>query len=212
MLQSFGVRTEKVLRNFAPDPGLDKIRHENRMNTLVFLGGLEPIKGIRTLIDAFEQCRDSQGFILEIIGDGSLRKELERKVRISKLGDRVRFRGYLQRASWLPILRNSSRLVIPSECYENAPLSALEAFSLGVPVIGSRIGGLPEILTEESDSVLFNPGDCANLAETLVGEWRKVLQARSFSDKARHAYEVNFSPEVFYRRYMGVIKEIDLAK
>jgi glycosyltransferase involved in cell wall biosynthesis len=57
--------------------------------------------------------------------------------------------------------------VIPSECYDNAPMSVYEAFAMGKPVVGSRIGGIPELIEHGVNGLLFEPGNAEDLAENI---------------------------------------------
>ena len=208
VLRSYGFNVSKVLRNFVPDGGCNLTCDAGRANSLMYLGSLEPHKGIMTLLRAFELGVNSHGFSLEIVGEGHLRKKIEQFVRVRKLEGRVTIRGYLMREDWSRILQGSSRLVVPSECLENAPLSALEALSMGTPVIGSNIGGLPEILEEDSGSLLFKAGDYEELAEILSREWNRIENTLELRARARRAYEAKFSPQVFIKEYEKTIREL----
>src|SRR5690606_19214208 len=85
------------------------------------------------------------------------------------------------------LLREARAVIFPSLCYENFSLVLLEALSVGTPVIASRLGGLPTILNEGADSLLFAPGDAGALAERL----RQVLeQPELMLQLGRHGLEV----------------------
>jgi glycosyltransferase involved in cell wall biosynthesis len=98
-------------------------------------------------------------------------------------------------------------MVVPSEWPDNAPLTTLEAFSFGVPVLGTKEGGLPEILTPESGSMLFNAGNVRELSGLLVSLWQDKHMLRRMGDMARRIYEERFSPEAHIARYMTAIDE-----
>jgi glycosyltransferase involved in cell wall biosynthesis len=106
------------------------------------------------------------------------------------------------------ILSDVAFLVVPSEWPENAPLTVLEAFSLGVPVLGSDNGGLPEILGPESGSATFKQGDVASLGEALVSMWNGDKDLDAMSRKAREAYERRFSPETHVAQYLAIIRKM----
>ena len=85
----------------------------------------------------------------------------------------VEFLGYLEGAALLEQVRGARAVVVPSEWYENLPYAVLEAMALGVPVIGSRIGGIPEMVEEGTTGRLFPAGDAPALAgamEALAGD------------------------------------------
>jgi glycosyltransferase involved in cell wall biosynthesis len=89
---------------------------------------------------------------------------------------RLRFIGYVTGDEKETLLAGSHYLLIPSLWYENAPVAVIEAAGYGLAVIGSRIGGLPELIRNGRTGVLFEPGDAGGLAaamrELLTGEIR----------------------------------------
>jgi glycosyltransferase involved in cell wall biosynthesis len=82
-----------------------------------------------------------------------------------------------------------------------------EAFSFGVPVAGTKEGGLPEILTPESGSMLFEAGNVRELRSLLVSLWEDKQSLRARGRMARRTYEERFSPEIHLREYMRTIRE-----
>lgn len=200
-----GIRVDYVLRNFAPDRGL--IPSRSGVNRIVYIGALERYKGLGTLFEAFARCRDLQGFNMSVFGEGSLRSELEYRSESLGLERRVQIHGFVPLDELKDTLREAAAIVVPSESYENAPLVAIEAMSMGIPVIGSRIGGLPEMLGQESGSVLVPSGDSARLAEEIVNLWNQRMNLSERSAKARKAYEIMYSPEVHLKAYMKIVRE-----
>jgi glycosyltransferase involved in cell wall biosynthesis len=80
----------------------------------------------------------------------------------------VTFLGLLSRPAVLARMRGARAVVLPSECYENAPMTALEALGSGVPVIGADIGGVPEIVRDGETGLLFAPGSADELSDRLA--------------------------------------------
>ncbi len=131
--------------------------------SIVYSGRLSAEKGLGTLLNA---VRDS-GAALRIFGDGPLRGELERKA-AAQPGVPVRFGGHLPQDELWREMGRATAAVLPSEWYENNPRSILEAFALGRPVIGSRIGGIPELVREGRTGWLFEPGNAIQLKERIA--------------------------------------------
>jgi len=206
-LREDGVPVHKVFCGFVPDPGRASSEATDREDTIVFVGILERRKGPQTLLQAFIDSRREQGFKLALVGEGPLRKNLMERVRSNGLQDRVSVPGFIARSDLKTMLSCSSLMVIPSEWPENAPSTALEAFSFGVPVAGTKEGGLPEILTPESGSILFNAGNAKELGELLVSLWQDRHSLRIRGNMARRIYEERFSPESYIVRYMAAIDE-----
>ena len=205
-LEEDGVRNIHLMRNFVPRPVPRSAQEGDERRTLLYLGILESHKGPHTLIDAFAKSAGMHDFELVIVGDGTMRGALESRVRALGMTDRVRFAGYLPDAELDDFFRRTAYMIIPSEWFENAPLTVLESFSRGVPVIGSDIGGLPEILHARSGSFTFKPGDSSDLASEIIHAWSHRDKLDSNSNAARRYYEENFSPEKHIREYLRLVK------
>jgi glycosyltransferase involved in cell wall biosynthesis len=206
-LERDGIATRHLLRNFVPDPAPRVSAEASTGNSIAFIGMLEPHKGPRTLLEAFAVSSDRQGFRLHIVGEGSLRGELNGRVKALGLADRVSVPGFLPRSEVELIRRNSAAIVVPSEWPENAPLTALESLALGVPVLASDAGGLPEIAGSESGSMIFKAGDVESLVDCLVSLWQNRSHLGAMKRKAREAYVKRFSPAVHIAKYLRITHE-----
>jgi glycosyltransferase involved in cell wall biosynthesis len=107
---------------------------------------------------------------LVIVGDGPLRESLSAKAEAANAD--IEFAGFQSGDDLFRLVRESRALVIPSEWYENAPISVLEAYACGKPVIGARIGGIPELISENETGWLFESGS----VEDLSGALRRVAE------------------------------------
>ena len=128
-------------------------------NYFLYLGRLSKEKGIDTLVQAFCQLKQSK-VGLTIVGEGPMRADLEK---LASGNPGIKFTGYLSGEQLQDITRKALAVVIPSVCYENAPISVLEAMAFGKPVIGARIGGIPEMIREAKNGFLFESGSCDDL-------------------------------------------------
>lgn len=200
-----GFNEHTVIRNFVPDPGRPTFDRAVNRKAIVYVGLMEPHKGPETLLNAFIASSRSHGFELYLIGEGSLRPRLSKRVSESGLSARVFVPGYLPTMQLERILRTATVFAIPSEWYENAPLAALEALGQGIVVLGSNIGGLPEILTPDSGASLFKAGDSEELADAIVRLWEESDMLGSRRRLARHAYENRFTPAIHLRQYLDMI-------
>ena len=204
-LREDGINVHRVLRGFVPDPKVGANRM-SREDLLVFVGILEKRKGPQTLLEAFARSKDRHGFNLVIVGEGHLREHLEMRVKDLRLSNRVTLPGFLPRERLEATLRKASFMVIPSEWSENAPSTALEAFSFGVPVVGTTCGGLPEMLTPDSGSILFEAGHIGELSEILASIWHNRSEIDERGARARKTYETRFSPGIHITEYMKLIR------
>jgi glycogen(starch) synthase len=144
----------------------------------VFVGRLEAHKGCDVLLRAAACLRDTADFEIVVIGEGPERAALERIVETEGLRLVVTFRGKLGGNAVLTEMARATAVVVPSRVNEAFSLAALEAATVGRCVVGSRVGGIPELL--EPDGLLFASGDHEGLAAHL-----RALIARPVEAEAR---------------------------
>lgn len=129
----------------------------------LFFGRLSYEKGVKTLLEAI---RDLQECKLKVVGTGPKEDELKRYVASSKMNN-VEFLGYKRGRELSELVANAYFVVVPSEWYENNPMTIIESYSVGTPVIGANIGGIPEIIVEGKTGYLFESGVVENLKKKL---------------------------------------------
>lgn len=128
----------------------------------VFFGRLAADKGLKTFIRAAAKAELKAW----IVGTGP--EETDLRQLADELGARVEFLGYQVGHALHETIRRARAVVLPSELYENAPMSVMEAYALGRPVIGARIGGIPELIREGETGVIFESGNVDDLAAALA--------------------------------------------
>lgn len=153
----------------ASDPHIRSPRPHPRIRDAVrrflFLGQVEGQKGILVLVEAFRQLWALYDDItLHIVGDGALSPTLKRMSRDIR---GLILRGRLDADGVHTALAESDVLVVPSLCAENQPSTILEAYAAGIPVIASRVGGIPEILRDGESGFLVDPGSVEDLLRAL---------------------------------------------
>ncbi len=127
----------------------------------LYFGRLGPEKGVATLIRAAASVKAP----LQIAGAGPEEPTLRRLA--ADLGADVSFLGYLTGSVLYDAIRSARAVVLPSEWYENAPVSLMEAYALGKPVIGAHIGGIPELVRQGETGITFQSGSAESLATAL---------------------------------------------
>ncbi|PLU83257.1 glycosyl transferase, partial [Sinorhizobium medicae] len=135
--------------------------HRQESDYFAFAGRLAPEKGLTTLIRAVALSKQR----LVIAGTGPEEQALRGLA--AELGADVSFAGYLSGERLHRLIGESRALVLPSEWYENAPISVLETYALERPVIGAAIGGIPEMVKEGETGLLAAPGNVEDLARAL---------------------------------------------
>jgi glycosyltransferase involved in cell wall biosynthesis len=184
-----------VKPNFVPDSGVGS--HDG--GYCLFAGRLSPEKGIDTLIDAWNRL--PSGIPLKVAGTGPL-ESLFRQPRAG-----VEYLGARSREGVLGLMRNATVAILPSKWYEGFPVSMVEAFSVGLPVIASRLGAMEEMLLGENSGWLFNPGDPDDLARTVRRAWERPAETVRKGKHARLDFERRLNPETNYQ----ILKEIYAA-
>jgi glycosyltransferase involved in cell wall biosynthesis len=142
----------------------------------LYVGRLTAEKGVTTLVNAWRGVE----LPLKIVGDGQLRQELEMNARTS--GAKIDFLGYRPRSEVLALMQQATMVVIPSECYEGFPVTALEAFATGAPLVVAAIGALDEIIEAPTHGLKFRSRDPAALREcvlSLIGNPSQLAAMRA---------------------------------
>jgi glycosyltransferase involved in cell wall biosynthesis len=191
-----------TLPNFAPSPPKN-IPSANHSHYFLFVGMLEIHKGILNLLQLFKELRREINAGLVVVGDGSLKKDVIDFIKRNSLNGFVSYKGFIGEEELYPLYKNALALVIPSICPENAPLTALEALSVGTPVIASNTGGLPEIVGKVDKKLIFN--DWIELKNILLG----FKKSKFPPEKTKEVYEQNFSPNVYVDEYIAMIRALN---
>ena len=141
-----------------------------------FIGRLSTIKGIQTLITAAERLP----YKLVVVGAGPLADQFNNSFNVEFVG----FKDWGEISS---IVGKARFMVIPSECYENNPLSVIESLSLGTPVLGAHIGGIPELINE-TNGMLFEAGNVEDLREKIGQMFTRTFNYTDICKMAREQY------------------------
>jgi glycosyltransferase involved in cell wall biosynthesis len=142
---------------------------ERREKELVFIGRLEPEKGVECLLEAMSAVhRGDPEVHLTIVGGGTQSDALAARAEALGLGGAVTFLSHLPRAELGRIYASATACVLPSIWSENSPLVAYECLAAGLPMIASRSGGLPELVEEGPAGFTFTPRDARDLAEKAL--------------------------------------------
>lgn len=130
----------------------------------LFFGRLSYEKGVMTLLKAF---KDLPQCCLKVVGTGPKEEELKAFVNENGMKN-VTFLGYKTGKELTDLVSNAYFVTVPSEWYENNPMTIIEAYSVGTPVIGARIGGIPEIVVDGQTGFQFESGNVVDLRNTVL--------------------------------------------
>lgn len=182
----------KVLCNFID---VEKCRKDDyaKEDYYCYVGRLSHEKGVGTLVEAASRLP----YKLKVIGGGELSEEL--KVKSEELGGNVEFMGYRQWNDIKEIVGRARFTVIPSEWYENNPLSVIEAECLGTPVLGARIGGIPELIDEGVSGMTFTSGNADDMTEKIKAMFSTEFDYEGIAKAAMRRYNA----EAYYDGIMN---------
>ena len=167
----------------------------------LYIGRLSCEKGIDVLLKAFA----SNGLALTIIGDGPLRDEV---IMAQQSNPLIKWLGFQGKEVIDAELQYCSALIVPSVCYEGMPLTIIEGFAAGTPVITSRLGAMQTIVTHNNDGLLFQPNSAMSLNRQLQ-RWQAFSEARKneFSGHAVHTYQNKYTPKKNLSSILSVYRE-----
>jgi glycosyltransferase involved in cell wall biosynthesis len=147
---------------------------------ILYIGRMEKIKGVGTLINAVK----GTGINLKIIGSGEEFKDIQEMLLQNNIVN-IELLGYMDKLSVFEFTMNAKFVICPSECYENYPFSIIESFLFSKPVIGSRIGGIPELVIDEVTGYLFEPGNFEDLRKKILKLYFNENVIQSMGSNAR---------------------------
>lgn len=182
-----------TLCNFIDTEKCKQDSYEDKEDYYCFIGRLSHEKGVRTLISAANQLP----YKLKIIGGGPLEDELKKEAK-----EHIEFVGFKQWNEIKEIAGKARFSVIPSEWYENNPLSVIEAQCLGTPVLGANIGGIPELIEEGVSGMTFESKNMESLKEKIKTMFNTSFNYSSIAHKAQEKYNA----ENYYKQIMKLYK------
>lgn len=170
---------------------------------ILYLGRLSHEKGIQTLIKAHAAMSLNPKPELRIVGTGPLEAELRTAAPAG-----VSFTGYCSGEALLNHIRMAACLVIPSEWYENCSMTVLEAMASGKPIIGSRMGGIPEQVEDGVNGFLCEAGKVPDFAAALDKLMASPELRRRMGEAARAKAEAQYSLEEHNRKLLKIYETL----
>lgn len=158
-------------------------RRDGPGDFFLFLGRLSPEKGLGTLLAAWSRSPER----LVVVGDGPQRALLR------DAPPSVEYRGRLPAAEISSLLTRTRALLLPSLSYEGAPRVVLEAYAAGVPVVGSRLGGIQQLVEEGESGILVHPMDVAGWV-AAVGRLTDDTESERMGERAWQLWRDHYSP------------------
>lgn len=179
---------------------------------ILAVGRLDEIKGFRHLVDACELlARRNVPFECRVIGEGPLRPELQARIDATGLSDRVTLLGALRQEEVKAYLARAGVFALPSVVTANGdrdgiPVALMEAMAVGVPVVSTRVSGIPELVEHGVSGLLAEAGDAKELADCIERLIADPASARAMAGVARHTVEREFDAAVEAGKLLAAIR------
>jgi glycosyltransferase involved in cell wall biosynthesis len=165
----------------------------------VYVGRLSAEKGVGTMLNAWRNLQ--QAIPLKIAGDGPLAPAVQEAAAQNAA---IQWLRGVSHESVYDLIGAATFLVLPSQCYENAPRVLVEAFAKGTPVVASRLGAMAETVEDGRNGLLFAPGNAEDLATKVRSLFADLSTLKRMRQVAREIFDRNFTAEVNHEALMAI--------
>jgi glycosyltransferase involved in cell wall biosynthesis len=177
--------------------------YSNDGKTVVYFGRFTNEKGIKTLIEAFKTLHKLR---LKLIGDGPLKNLIKLQLMMERI-ENIEICDHMRPYELKQVISNSLLTILPSEWYENNPRSVIESFALGKPVIGSAIGGIPELVKDYETGLTFAPGNAEDLRSKIEHMAEHPAELKTMGQNARRFVENELNEAKHYRQLTEIYEK-----
>jgi len=198
-----GFAADKIVvkPNFVfPDPGANF----DKEDYIVFVGRLQKEKGILNLMEAVAALND-RSIKLKIIGKGPLIKEV---LTYTSLHTNIEYLGELPLEETYDIIGKAKFLIIPSVWHEPFGRVIAEAYAKGTPVVGSNVGGIPELIRNQQTGLIYQADDKSDLSEKITWMFAHPNEVKSMGLEARQEFLKKYTPEINYKMLMDIYNSV----
>lgn len=189
---------------------IDDISEErkNSVPVIVFVGALRKVKGLEFLIDSIPLIRaEIPHFKLIIAGDGPLRSQLEKTIKKDQLSQHVEFLGQISHHSALQQIKSANIVILPS-LSEGTPTVMFEALAFKKPLIASRVGGIPEIITHGETGLLIDPKNASAIANAIIYLLKNKDVGDRLSEQGNKLIKEQYTTEIIAKKIMKILVDI----
>jgi N-acetyl-alpha-D-glucosaminyl L-malate synthase BshA len=196
----------EVIPNFVDPSVYDRSRYNSILDeqvnsdtrVLMHISNFRPVKRVRDVVRVFARVAQEVPAVLVMVGDGPDRVDAEAEVRELGIQEKVFFLGKIDAVA--PLLAGADLFLLPSDS-ESFGLSALEALASGVPVIGTKAGGLPEVVRDDETGFLCPVGDIEGMSAAALGLLRDADRWNAMSTLAARDARIRFNLESIVGEY-----------
>lgn len=198
----------RVAHNFIDVERISERGHPPRKPRFVYFGRMEPTKGI---FDILEAARSLPDYEFVFAGDGSGREALLEQIHTHGLSH-VTAPGFVEGEALEALVRSATATMLTPYVYENFGMSVMESMAAGVPVIGSRMGGIPELISDDSVGVLVDPSSPEQLREAIVRLASDPDASASMGRAARRRIAQEFSAERHLQTLIEIYRDLGVER
>ena len=201
LLQLKQIKADRVFvkPNFVEASSDRIIPYEKRENQYIFAGRLDKLKGIDILFEAWKQMGATAPKLI-VCGTGPM-EEWCRKFLVDNPECNIEMRGFVPNKESQKLIANSKALILPTQWYEGFPMTIVEAFSVGTPVIGSDIGNVGSLIEDSARGLKFNSRDSKSLLNAVNTLSQKLLDD---CEEIREFYNQHYSSDVNYKMLIKI--------
>ncbi len=200
-----GIPEEKIkaLHNFI---NIDEYKIDTKDdNYALYFGRLSKEKGILHLIDAFSKMKDGK---LYIAGEGEEKENIKKLIENNGLEDRIKLLGFLNTENMKEYIRKCKFVIVPSIWYENCPYSIIETLAIGKPVIGSNMGGIPELIKNGENGFIYQVDNINDLKQKIQKLFNDNDLVKKFSEKSKELCKKLYSKEIYYNELIKIYNSL----
>lgn len=215
-----GQKWENFVRNISPSANIrqihnciniptEKVSWNDNLTRFLFLGVLIPRKGVMDLLKAIKHLNEKHAIdqcVFDIGGSGPDEEQLRQYVKDNSLSNKVNFLGWVEGNAKNKVIEKSSVFVLPSY-NEGLPVAILEAMSYGLPVISTHVGDIADVVREDVNGYLIEPGDNYGLENAIL----KIINKNNWHRLSKNSKEIakkEFDIKQFYRDLVSVWKSV----
>lgn len=169
----------------------------------LFVGRISKEKGIMNLLKVFKNVNG----ILYIAGDGPEKEEVINFIKENKMDKKVKLLGFLNKQEVVNYVKNSRFVVLPSICNENCPYSIIEALILGKTVIASNVGGVPELVKDKENGLIYKYDDIEDLTNKLNRLFEDDKLVKEYSKNAKEESK-EYSVDSYYNKLINIYGKV----
>ena len=171
----------------------------------MYIGRLSKEKGILNLIEAFSSI---EGRKLFVAGDGPEKQRIEEIIKERHLKDRIILLGHINQEEVKQYLSKARFVVVPSIWYENCPYSVMETLAIGKPVIGANIAGIPELVEDKVNGLLYKYDSVSDLESKMKILYENPELAKEYGKNAKKIAIDNYGKEKYYNQIIDIYNKV----